>query len=43
MIGQKEPDMRHWPVQDAKAHFSELLESCLPVPAAKITGGPAQG
>lgn len=21
--------MRHWPVQDAKAHFSELLETCL--------------
>lgn len=21
--------MRHWPVQDAKAHFSEMLETCL--------------
>lgn len=21
--------MRHWQVQDAKAHFSELLETCL--------------
>ena len=21
--------MRSWPVQDAKAHFSELLETCL--------------
>lgn len=21
--------MREWPVQDAKAHFSELLETCL--------------
>ena len=21
--------MKHWPVQDAKARFSELLETCL--------------
>lgn len=21
--------MRHWPVQDAKAHLSELIETCL--------------
>jgi prevent-host-death family protein len=29
MTSQSEIFMRHWPVQDAKAHFSELVETCL--------------
>lgn len=27
-VTSQEIDMRHWPVQDAKARFSELLDAC---------------
>jgi len=29
MTGQVQACMQSWPVQDAKAQFSELLETCL--------------
>ena len=28
-IGKMETPVRSWPVQDAKARFSELLDTCL--------------